>query len=82
MIWKKLKEFCNDLTDEQLNETVRIIREEETISKIDTEVFSEDQVLDVEEPQNGFFPESEKPDPDMETKVAYKKGTPILWEEF
>lgn len=29
--WAKLKEFCNSLTEDQLSQTVKVIREDETI---------------------------------------------------
>ena len=87
MKFKELKEFCNGLTDEQLNEKVRIMREEEVISSIHPpEVLTEDLSLDPEASE-GCFPFSEvkgsyTKEEFAQLKVAYKKGTPMLWEDF
>ena len=91
MKFKEMKDFCNGLTDEQLNEKVRIMREEEVISSIHPpEVLKEDLVIDPEESQEGCFALSEMgedyiqaiKESGAELKVAYKKGTPMLWEDF
>ena len=88
MKFKELKEFCNGLTDEQLNETVRIMREEEVISSIHPpEILKEDLVYDPEERMEGCFALSELGEDFIKEneghlKVAYKKGTPMLWEDF
>jgi hypothetical protein len=33
--WAKLKEFCNGLSDEQLSQTVRVIREDDSLEILD-----------------------------------------------
>lgn len=33
--WEKLKEFCNKLTDEQLSQSVKVIREDDSIDILD-----------------------------------------------
>lgn len=76
-----LFEACKPLTNEQLNNPVLVLREDETVHKISFEVLNENYIVDVENTEQGCFPESDA-DPDMETRVAYKKGTPILWENF
>ena len=87
MKFKEMKDFCNGLTDEQLNEKVRIMREEEVISSIHPpEVLKEDLSLDTEI-SDGCFPFSEvegsyTKEEFAKLKVAYKKGTPMLWEDF
>ncbi|WP_372650844.1 DUF2829 domain-containing protein [Draconibacterium sp.] len=95
--WSKLKEnitfgdlleFCKPLSEEQLKEPVRILREDSTIHNLGTEILDENYVYDVENPENGCFRESDIDDIKessshvVETKIVYKKGTPILWEDF
>ena len=87
MKFKELRDFCNGLSESQLNETVRIMREEDVLSSFHSpEVLTEDLSLDPEESE-GCFPFSEVKDSYTEEefaqlKVAYKKGTPMLWEDF
>lgn len=33
--WAKLKEFCNSLTEDQLSQTVKLIREDDTLTILD-----------------------------------------------
>jgi hypothetical protein len=41
--WAQLKEFCNKLTDAQLNMTVKCIREDDTIEILDASEIGEDK---------------------------------------
>ena len=88
MNWEEMKDFCNGLTDEQLTEKVRLMREEDVISEIHPpEVLEEDLSLDPENPMEGCFPYSEvkgsyTKEEFAKLKVAYKKGTPMLWEDI
>ncbi len=83
-----LLEFCKPLNEEQLKEPVRVLREDSTILNLGTEILDENYVYDVENPDNGCFRESDIDDIKetsshvVETKIVYKKGTPILWEDF
>src|ERR1051325_1179188 len=40
--WAKLKDFCNSLTDDQLSQTVKVIREDDTIKILDASEIGED----------------------------------------
>lgn len=40
--WAKLKEFCNTLTDEQLSQKVKVIREDDSIDILDASELGED----------------------------------------
>jgi hypothetical protein len=43
MYWKQLKDFCNSLNEEQLKKDVVIMRDEETISRINAKELGEDE---------------------------------------
>jgi len=43
--WAQLKEFCNGLTDDQLKQAVRVIREDDSISILSAEELGEDKYL-------------------------------------
>lgn len=40
--WAKLKEFCNQLNDEQLSQTVRVIQEDSSIEILDASELGDD----------------------------------------
>lgn len=80
MIWKELKDFCNSLSEEQLNFPVRINREEEMISCLKTEILEENYVMD--EYNEGAYPESEASGDEGELKVVFPKGFPMINEVF
>lgn len=40
--WAKLKEFCNGLTDEQLQQKVKVIREDDSIDILEASELGED----------------------------------------
>jgi hypothetical protein len=84
MIWKDLKNFCNNLTEEQLEQKVLMWRETEVISDINAMKLCEDYYIEKENPEEGCFPASECQDLPKETKVkkVYNQGTPILMEDF
>ena len=91
MNWKELKEFCNLLTEEQLNKNVILWQEDYCISKIETLVLDEDYYKG-DNTSEGCFPLSEAKDiaddPDefpngVEDLIkVYDKGHPILREDF
>ena len=93
MNWKQLKDFCNNLTDEQLNEKVLIWREEEIISAIEVVELEEDYYIDEDYWPEGCAPESEclniieinpenYPNGFLDLKKCYKKGHSIIQEIF
>lgn len=92
MNWKELKEFCNSLTEEQLQKKVILWREEEAIIDISASQLEEDYYTDPDD-ENGCFPESDAkylvesnkddyPDGMNDLKKVYDKGHPVLWEKF
>jgi len=84
MNFKELKDFCNSLTESELEKPVILWREDECITEITAEQLDEDHYFDVDNPENGCFPVSEANGLDPETKIkkCYNKGTPILHEVF
>lgn len=84
MTWDDMCKFCETLNAEQRKQKMVLWREDEAISKIQVEILPEDHVMHEEVSDVGCFPVSELPkeiDID-ECELAYKKGTPILWEDF
>jgi len=91
MNWNKLKQFCNSLPESELTKNVILWREDEVMTKINTEVLTEDHYIDIEGDMEGCAPLSE-----IESMIAnneylngiedfkkvYDKGTPIMWEEL
>jgi len=43
--WQKLKEFCNQLSDEQLQQTVRVIQEDSVMTILEAAELGEDKYL-------------------------------------
>lgn len=93
MNWKELKDFCNNLDDEQLNKKVLIWREEEVISDIEAINLEEDYFIDEDCWDEGCAPESEclqiiemnpenYPNGLSDLKKCYQKGHPIIQENF
>lgn len=82
MKWKKLKEFVNTLPEAQLENEVILWREDLAITKIEAEQLQEDHYIEVDNPEDGCFPESEIKDKDSEVKKVHDKGFPILYENF
>ena len=80
MNWKELKEFCNSLSDEQLEFPVRINREEESIVFLETEILSENYYIG--DRDQGCYPESDAFDDIENLKLVYPKGFPIINEVF
>ena len=86
-----MKEFCDELTEEQLDKKVILWREDEAISKIEPITLSEDYYMfDGDE---GCVPESEAkhtikheskeyPNGLADVEKGYEKGHPILMEDF
>lgn len=90
MNWKQLKDFCNGLTEEQLQEKVIMWREHEEVNNIEVDTLQEDQYVNINRDQDGCMAES-----DMnweinqnqnlsreDFKKVYDKGFPLLWENF
>lgn len=84
MNWKELKEFCNNLPLSELENNVILWREDEAITDIGAEQLDEDYYIKTDEPEDGCFPDSEidSLEQDIEITRVYKKGHPILHENF
>lgn len=90
MNWKKLKDFCNGLTEEQLQEKVIMWREDECVNRIEAMTLSEDHYINKEDNEHGCFDESEMNSQINQNqelsredfKKVYDKGFPVLWENF
>ena len=92
MKWKKLKEFCNNLPETELEKEVILWREDEAVSQIKAMCLKEDHYVDPELSENGCFPETDAksfigyeesyPNGLSDLKKVYDKGHPILWEDF
>lgn len=91
MNWKELKEFCNNLSESDLEKKVILWREEDVIADINVMSLEEDHYIG-DESSDHCIPESEAKsiadDPDefpngIEDMIkVYDKGHPILWEVF
>lgn len=93
MNWRQLKDFCNELTEEQLEKKVVIWREDEAISEIEPTLLVEDyyanedvlddkcakelEVLDIIKNNPEDYPNGLG-----DFKRVYHKGHPMLWENF
>lgn len=84
MNWKELKDFCNNLSESELEKNVILWRECEAITDIEAEQLDEDHYIKRDSPEDGCFPVSECKDLDKGTKIkkVYDKGHPILHEVF
>ena len=94
MNWKQLKNFCNNLSESELEKNVMLWRESEAITNIEAEELGEDQFVDDEADWgDGCFPLSEAesfiktcpedyPDGLQSFTKVYDKGHPILTEIF
>ena len=80
MNWRELKDFCNSLSEEQLEKKVIIWREEETLTKIHPEILQENYYLCPEE-DDGCYPESAAIQPIEDLTKVYDKGDPVLIDE-
>lgn len=67
--WAKLKEFCNSLTEDQLSQTVRVIREDDSIEILDaSEIGADHYKFDDEE--YSFSKDDFDPEYHLEGKYA------------
>ena len=94
MNWKQLKDFCNGLTEEQLQEKVIMWREHEAVNNIEVDTLQEDHYIDeTGQYDEGCFEKStalnlikdnteDYPNGLKHFKKVYDKGFPILWENF
>lgn len=93
MNWKQLKDFCNSLSESELEKNVMLWREDEAITDINAEQLEEDYVVLIEEQEDGCFgvstaeslikeAPSEYPEKMEHFKKVYDKGFPILHEVF
>lgn len=90
MNWKQLKDFCNGLTEEQLQEKVIMWREDDVVNNIEVRELEEDHYINKDDYDNGCFEESEmksqiENDDELTVdnfKKVYDKGFPVLWENF
>lgn len=85
MKWKELKKFVNQLPDSVLDKNVTCWREDEAINDIEAMVLEEDHYIG--EDEEGCYTladagiDIEEVD-EKGLKKVYKKGHPILWENF
>jgi len=93
MNWKELKDFCNNLSETELEKNVILWREDEAITDISAEQLEEDNYVLIDSEDEGCFPEKEALSQiknDLEEypngldhfKKVYSKGHPILQENF
>jgi hypothetical protein len=82
MNWKQMKDFCNKLPEEVLQNKVIIWQEENAINEIRPLILDQDHYLDPENYEYGCFPESEASEPISNLNKVYSKGDPILIENF
>lgn len=93
MTWKEMKDFCNGLTEEQLEKKVIVWREEESIAAFEPIPLEEDHYAEEDLSDNLCFTETEMhnmiednpedfPNGIEHFKKVYDKGHPILMEEF
>lgn len=92
MNWRELKDFANSLSESELEAKVILWREDEAITEIYAEQLEEDYYIS-DKQDNGCITESEalsdlKHNPEdypngfSDFRLVYKKGTPILHEDF
>ena len=90
MNWKELKEFCNSLPEEKLENKVILWREEEAISDIYAEQLKEDHFnyddcegcVSESDAKSMLEDEDAFPNGMDDFEKVYDKGDPILCEEF
>lgn len=89
MTWKEMKDFCLTLNEDQLEKTVVIWREQESIYDMWAFCLEEDHYIDPEDYENGCFSESDAksmlynyPNGMDDLKKVYDKGCPLLGENF
>ena len=80
MTYKELKEKLNELTEDQLNQEVKVMQEDTEIKELlSIEVSEEDYIYEREYPFDGCFPISELPGGcDDDYVVGIKVGTVFL----
>lgn len=82
MKWNELKDFCNSLNEEQLEEKVRLFLEEDVILDINAENITEDQYTDTESDGCYSLEDAGLNKVDVEELgliKVYSKGLPILF---
>jgi len=92
MNWRKLKEFCNNLPENELDKKVILWREYEGITKIEAEQLLADHYIDSNNIEEGCFSEREAkslikdkdnfPNGMDDLEKVYDTGTPILYEDI
>lgn len=83
MTWNELRDFCNNLTADQLEKEVVLIQEETAITKIKADVHTEDYYYESKYPYEGSVPESEIDfEDDVERSIAWRKGDVFLYENL
>lgn len=93
MTWKELKDFCNGLSEGELEKNIVLWRESEAITDITAEQLAEDHYVEDGNEEDGCFSETESEskhhdDPEFYPKgmghfrKVYKAGHPILHENF
>ena len=92
MNWRILKEFCNNLPENELDKNVILWRESEGIDKIGAEQLIADHYVDPNKIEKGCLTEGEAkslikdkdnfPNGMDDLEKVYDKGTPILYEDI
>lgn len=75
--WAKLKEFCNGLSDEQLSQTVRVIREDDSLEIWEASELG-DEHYKFDDEDYSFT----KDDFDPENPIITPKTNVYLYEKF
>lgn len=91
MNWRKLKEFCNSLPENELDKKVIVWGEYKAITKIEAEQLLEDHYIDHDNIESGCFSEREAkslikdkddfPNGMDDLEKVYDKGFPVLYED-
>ena len=90
MTWKELKEFCNNLPENELEKKVIVFNEEEVIHPIEAMQLAEDHYRDEDselcmcetDAKSIADDEDEYPNGIDDMIKVYDKGHPVLWVDF
>lgn len=77
-----MKDFCNKLPEEVLQNKVILWQEDRAVNEIIPMILDQDHYLDPENFEYGCFPKSEASGSLKKLNKVYSKGDPILIEKF